>query len=326
MLIHKDGNNGELDAYYVAGCIGSVVLLPIAIVGSTIAGFGYSMAILMVISSCFINLLRTNIASMTYNRSISLLSKLNLLQTIVQILFYWIASYTHKTQIFFFSWVLNTIIFGTLSVYAMRREVKFANLLKFKTYIKTSLLKWTAGLKFSGAAIPEIALTFSLELPIVKIVMGANAAGLYAIAVTLNSILYQVFAIIASVVSKNHKKFDRFLYYGVLGIITGAAIFLARPVISLVFSERYADAAYFSVFLLPATFMLGIARIEQVISINHISIRWQLVLSSLLIVGIIFGIFIRSNILVMWISCVYILFAVLSINLSYKSSRKFGGI
>jgi O-antigen/teichoic acid export membrane protein len=320
-VIYREGVKEHPQNYYIAGIIGSFLCLPIAIVATWVSSIPVTLALIIVPTAGFISVLRVNSAWLIYLDKLRILFLFNLGQSIVQFSLYAVIFKTGSLSAFYVAWVINVVIFSIVSVYILRNFIDTHYTRNFK--MRNLLSTWQKGFRYIGIAIPEMALTFCLELPIVRYLLGGSSAGLYSISNTLNGIYYQLFASISSIFAKNTLlKFPRLKIYGTLFVLLILGILASRPLIVVLFGKPYSGAAEIFVIMVLSTFLLGIARIEYVLMEKQPRLGIQVKLSGLLILALLMGVFIDQNYIFYYVSLAYSAYAVISMVINVMGDRK----
>lgn len=303
-VLHQQGSQLRLRDFHLAGFLGSLLTFPVALVGLHLSHYPLWFAAVLVGVAGFISVLRSNVAFLIHMQDMRQLTLLNVLQAISQLALYALAFSTHDVTVFFWLWAANVIVFAVMSSFFLRRQSTDS---KCEPLEPTQV--WKKGFSFTAINIPEIALSFCVELPIVRSVLGGSASGLYAISNTLTGMYYQVFTAITSISIRKPERLPLRLIYGATALI-GIFIVVAAPyIIGLLFGERYQGAMSYLIYMLPVTFILGLVRMRQVASISQAALGKQslagLILLAMLGIGLIFP----TRYLVPWIALSYLTYA-----------------
>lgn len=316
-VLHQQGGELALEDFYVAGFLGSLLAFPVAFTGLHLANYDLWFAFVLVGIAGFISILRSNVAFLIYMQDMRQLTLLNVLQAVSQLVLYALAFRTHDVTVFFWLWAGNVVAFALLSSFFLSKRS-----LDTAAERLSPPQVWKRGFAFTAVNLPEIALSFCIELPIVRAVLGGPASGLYAISNTLTGMYYQVFTAITAIAIRNPEKLPLRLIYGATGLLAVFIVFAAPFIISLLFGDRYQGAMQYLVYMLPVTFILGAVRIQQIAAPSQASLAHQGFSGLVLIVLIGLGLLIPPTYLVAWIAGSYLTYAALGYLFSRNTSNR----
>lgn len=273
-LLQRDGlTRFRLSTFYAAAGLGCLALLPL------MWGFTHLTAlppalILSTLGAAFVvAVLRMNVALLTHLERFRELFTLNLLQASLQLLLFLAVFTTHRYEAFYAAWLAAVGVAGLLS---LRRVLPHRQ----TGGERRPLAVWGASRRYASVAFPETVIAFCLELPLVRLTLGEVSAGLYAISNTLTNIYFQVFTALSAIVIRQPLR-GRKVIYPALALMGLVMALISAPLTALLFGAQYAGAAAFVHWMLPTTFMLGVARIEQVTSSRQVPFAWQGALAAL---------------------------------------------
>lgn len=316
-LIHKDGLSNNIIVYYISNIIGVVILLPIGLLMGVPDILGIGGLIFIAICGCLIAVLRINVAVFINFGKIRELAYVNIFQGIVQIIFFAVAFLKGTLWSFLLAWFMAVLMSVLLSVYLMKQIVKYnAHIPKFTEIIYIM----RSGLRFSAIAIPELMLSFSIEIPIIRYVAGDRLVGLYSIAVTFNGVVYQAFSILSSIISKI-KTFSRIYIYIAVVLLSTCLVAASPWIIEVAFGEEYKESYKLLQITMPMAILLGIMRVEYIHSQKSLPDFLQIMLAFILMLLLLIGVYIESEKIVYWISFVYSSYAIFYIFSVRRSGR-----
>lgn len=319
--LHKFGTEKiKITHFYLSGAMGVILASPVLWLIVRPIDTGGKMLLALVICSFFIHILRVNTAILIFEGRITNLARLNIGQSVVQLALYVFAFYRGGLYSFMIAWMLNVCLFSFISTrfLNMQGQGLFGPPPKFSELIRIQRRGW----KFNTVAIPEIALTFCLELPVIRSVLGGAQAGLYAISNTITSIYYQIFVAISAVAASNKRgSIDKRSIYAALGVVCLILMLTAPLVIKAAFGENYVGAERFVLIMLPVAFVLGWSRIEQMTLRTSVKGSTQIVLVALLLTSILISGLIGNFATVYAIALAYFLYAIALVTVIRRSKN-----
>lgn len=315
-IIHRGESSVNLVNFYVASAIGCLMTIPIAYWGISSTNLPQLFVPLSVSVAIAISALRVNIATLLYAENLKILTLLNFSQAVSQIISYGLVFRFHNLALFIAMWCITVVSFAALSLFLVRE--KEYNVGKNNFGIVLSI--WKQGFNFSSTVVPEIATSFCVELPIVREVLGRQAAGVYAVSNTITGIAYQIFVAIGAVLGKKRVR-NRYPIFLIVGLICLGIVLVSGDVISFVFGKRYEEAAIYVKIIMPATFLLGILRIEQMNSTQLVKKTSQLSPILGLFGLFLLAYFLPGKILVWYIAVSYAIYSILSLLIIKKGAE-----
>lgn len=210
------------------------------------------------VAAVIVGVLKVNTAFLIHRQRLADLFVVNLFQALVQLALFLAVAFTHRYPAFYGAWGLAVSLSCAVSLARIRPLLGPA-----PAGSPGVLAVWRASRAYTTVALPETVLAFCLELPLIRVLLGGASAGLYAISNTFTNIYFQVFSALSAILIGRPLHRRRPLYLG-LAVLGALMVLLCRPVIVLLFGEPYAAASRYVEWMLPATFFLGVARIEQV--------------------------------------------------------------
>lgn len=261
-IIYNEGLNKETYNQMLLFVARALVIFPIILL---FVSHTLSVSILnglfIFISIFAVSILRINIAGSVYSGQLRELSIINISQVIVNLLFYTLIYYFRAAtkDVFFAAWVLTITVFAFVSHGIVRKLDNSNNVLALNSH---SLLK--KGISYAHIVVPELMLSFCIELIGIKIVLGSFVAGLYAVTNTVGGLYFQIFSTIYSVVSRTKHINQKFLLYTFLAVIGIAIVFIGPIVIPFIFGNKYSGADSILPWIIFSSGMLGFSRLNQV--------------------------------------------------------------
>ncbi|WP_216320890.1 hypothetical protein [Deinococcus aestuarii] len=210
------------------------------------------------LAAVVVAVLKVNTAYLIHLGRLRELFVINLGQALVQLALFLAAYATHRSLYFYGAWLLTVTLACGLSLSRVRPLLPPG-----EAGPAGARGVWRESRAYTTVALPETVLTFCLELPLIRVLLGGANAGLYAISNTFTTIYFQVFAALSAVVIQRPLG-RRAPLYAALALLGLVMVALCRPAIVLLYGETYAGASRYVEWMLPATFLLGVARLEQV--------------------------------------------------------------
>lgn len=302
--IQRKGINKYANYYYSASLMGGILATPIALFALILLHIPVYYATICIVMIPVVTILRVNISHLIYREKIGFLTALNTFQALLQLLSYAIISYKPSLDLFLIAWSVTVTIASIVS-FVMLRRLEGISLNSGDLNLKGILKTWELGSRYIGMVVPEIALTFCLELPVVRLVLGGTQAGLYAISNTVTNIFYQLFVALSSIYIKYDHRRPPVASFFLLAVV-GLGIFLGSGIIlRFAFGEKYVDARHFIHIMLPTVYLLGVLRIFQTSDRSSQVSGFQIVSSIILVISIFLGGFVEKSFLVFWIVFCY---------------------
>ncbi|MPY67615.1 hypothetical protein F8S09_13130 [Deinococcus sp. SDU3-2] len=269
-LIQKDGvERASLTAYYQAAALGSAALLPVMVGFVMFTDLAPALALTTLLGAGLVSVLRIHSALLLHLDRLRTLFVLNAAQAVLQLLLFLAVFPTHHYGAFYAAWLLTVGLAALLSA----RLVSDQRASLPGTAGPRAVWGWSR--RYASVAFPETVLSFCLELPIVRFVLGETSAGLYAISNTFTNIYFQVYTALSAVLIRRPSG-PRWPIYLLVALAGAGLTVISRPLITLLFGPAYAGAADYVAWMIPATFLLGVARLEQVTARAPIPFPWQL--------------------------------------------------
>jgi O-antigen/teichoic acid export membrane protein len=325
-LIQRNGYTDRRNSFYLAGLLGSLLTLPVAFFGAWTAHLPLPVAVVFVFLAGFIAILRVSSAFFIFKEKIRVLGLFNFGQAIFQIILYASVARFGRFWDFFAAWSLNVVIFSCISVFVSSMYDDSDSNTARSVSIKSVVSIWKEGMNYLSVVLPEMLILFCLELPLVRYVLGETKSGLYSISNTLTGIFYQVFVSLSSILIKRKDAFPKIIMFSILSILCVALLLISRPVITLFFGIRYADASKYAWIMLPVSFLMGVSRLEQVMSLNQIKGNTQIILAIGLVGSIFAGFLISEPSVVYWVALCYSLYAIVTITILSGSPKTKEGV
>lgn len=300
-LIYKEGTPDNLSDFYLSNFVGVLLISPIIFLMGVLDILGIWGLVSLLVCSAMISVLRINLASLLSGDKIKEVAYINVVQAIAQISFYAIAFTNGKLMNFFIAWLCAVMISTVVSLLFVKIVLKKATIMpKFINMVGI----WKSGLRYAAVALPEIMFSFSVEIPIIRHVAGDRLVGLYAIAVTFNSLIYQAFSTASSVIIRFGR--ERVMHvYAVIILMSIILMVLSPALISAAFGQSYMGAYRIFQVTMPMALLLGIMRVEYIISGYEVPRSVQMYSLLALFLLICMGSIFDSGSIIYWISTVY---------------------
>lgn len=309
-LLQRDGlTRFRLSTFYAAAGLGSLALLPLMWAFMQLTDLPRVLVLSTLGAAFVVAVLRMNVALLTHLERFRELFVLNLLQASLQLLLFLAVFTTHRYEAFYAAWLAAVALAGGLS---LRRVQPYRR----AEGSRQPLAVWKASRRYASVAFPETVIAFCLELPLVRLTLGEVSAGLYAISNTLTNIYFQVFTALSAIVIRQPLR-GRGAIYLVVALMGLVMALVSAPLTALLFGAQYAGAAAFVHWMLPTTFMLGVARIEQVTSSRLVPFAWQGALVALFCVALgLTALLPPPSLVVPYIAGCYVTYSLILIGLS----------
>lgn len=275
-LLQKHGlSQFSLGAFYRAAAAGCLVLLPLTWAFVHASALPPALILTTGAAAFVVAALRIHTALLIWADQFRALLGVNLTQAGLQLLLFVVAFGTHQYAFFYGAWLVTVTVSALLSlrlIWGLRTSAG-------RPAAQPARAVWQASHHYASVAFPETVIAFCLELPLVRLALGEVSAGLYAISNTLTNIYFQIFTALSAVAIRQPLRSRLLLYPAVAGAGVVLALIMT-PLTTLLFGPKYAGAAAYAHWMLPATFCLGVARLEQVMSARPLAFRWQVGLAA----------------------------------------------
>lgn len=308
-MIQRQGLAYPLSKYYLYAFLGSMALGVILLPLMGLLKLDMFLVFLVAGVSLLVSILRVNIAVLIHEEMIKKIFVVNLGQALLQFVLYATVFSTRNVGYFLSAWIVTVTCAAMFSYYLVNRVVRGAVSMGEVAQGNPSV----TGFRYFGVVFPEMAISFCLELPVIRHVLGAQATGLYSVSNTMSGIYYQVSIALSAIVAKGNLKLNKLLTYTALAVFAVVFAVLSFWLLPMLFGSNYAGALKFLVIILPAVWLMSILRIEQMSSERTPRVGLQVTLAFILILGFFASSALGHDGLIYGIVGSYLLYAIASL-------------